>query len=90
MKTLKSLLQKVSPISSEYQALFHRMESLLIEFQDISNEVFLENEKLFGNPEQLDFINNRLQNIYSLQKKHQVADVSSLLEIERELSEKVF
>jgi DNA repair protein RecN (Recombination protein N) len=38
----------------------------------------------------LDYINNRLQNIYSLQKKHQVADVSSLLEIERELSEKVF
>lgn len=90
LKTLKSLLQKVSPISSEYQALFQRMESLLIEFQDVSNEVFLENEKLFGNPEQLDYINNRLQNIYSLQKKHQVADVSSLLEIERELSEKVF
>ena len=90
LKTLKSLLQKVSPISPEYQVLFARIESLLIDFHDISSEVFLENEKLFGDPEKLSYINSRLQNIYSLQKKHMVSNVISLLKIEEELSQKVF
>lgn len=90
LKTLKSILQKISPISSEYQLLFTRIESLLIDFQDISHEVFLENDKLFGDPERLSFINSRLQSIYSLQKKHMVSDVESLLKIEEELSKKVF
>lgn len=90
LKTLKSILQKISPISSEYQVLFSRIESLLIDFQDISQEVFLENDKLFGDPERLSFINSRLQSIYSLQKKHMVSDVESLLKIEEELSKKVF
>jgi DNA repair protein RecN (Recombination protein N) len=90
LKTLKSILQKISPISSEYQLLFSRIESLLIDFQDISQEVFLENDKLFGDPERLSYVNSRLQSIYSLQKKHMVSDVESLLKIEEELSKKVF
>jgi DNA repair protein RecN (Recombination protein N) len=44
---------------------------------------------LLNDPEQLDFVNQKLQTIYNLQKKHQVASVEELIAIQSDLDSKV-
>ncbi len=89
LKEIKSALQKISGISSQYNDFHERISSLLIEFDDINNEMAQDAEKLADDPEQLEFINQKLQTIYALQKKHQVETVEELLAIQQELDNKV-
>lgn len=85
LKEIKVSLQKISSFSPEYFSLLERITSLTIEFDDISEELNRCSEKLVNDPEQLDAINQKLQLIYNLQKKHQVASVDELLEIQTKL-----
>ena len=79
-------LQKIaSSFSPEYFSLLERITSLTIEFDDISIELNRCSDKLINDPEQLEFISQKLQLIYNLQKKHQVATVDELLEIQTKL-----
>jgi DNA repair protein RecN (Recombination protein N) len=89
LKEVKLSIQKIAGLSFEFNTLFERISSVLIEFDDISNELLLEAEKLVDDPEQLDLVNQKLQTIYSLQKKHQVDTVAQLLVIQNELDDKV-
>lgn len=85
LKEIKASLQKIASFSPEYFTLLERITSLTIEFDDISEELNRCCEKLVNDPEQLDIINQKLQLIYNLQKKHQVASVDELLEIQTKL-----
>ncbi|URM35350.1 DNA repair protein RecN [Flavobacterium anhuiense] len=85
LNEIKNALQKVAPFSPEYQNLFERITSLTIEFDDISKELENCSEKLLNDPAQLELINQKLQLIYNLQKKHQVSSVDDLLQIQSDL-----
>ncbi len=85
LKEIKVSLQKIETFSPEYFSLLERITSLTIEFDDISDELNRCSEKLINDPEQLDLISQKLQLIYSLQKKHQVSSVEELLEIQTKL-----
>lgn len=89
LKEIKASLQKIISISPEYNALFERTNSVVIELDDIVSEVGELSEKLVNDPEKLELINQKLQTIYSLQKKHQVATIDELLEIQNQLEGKV-
>lgn len=89
LKEIKLSLQKISNISTVYRQLYERVSSLLIEFDDINNELEAGLESLTDDPERLEFINQKLQLIYTLQKKHQVATVGELLAIQAALDSKV-
>ncbi|WP_278022049.1 DNA repair protein RecN [Flavobacterium ginsengisoli] len=85
LNEIKNALQKVAPFSVEYQKLFERITSLTIEFDDVSKELENCSEKLLNDPAQLELINQKLQSIYNLQKKHQVSSVDELLQIQSDL-----
>lgn len=89
IKEVKTALQKIAGLSPEFNELNERVSSVLIEFDDIVNELFNQSEKLVNDPEQLELVNQKLQTIYSLQKKHQVGSVEELLEIQHDLDNKV-
>jgi DNA repair protein RecN (Recombination protein N) len=89
LKEFKSIIQKNSGFSSEFQSLFERCNSVIIEFDDIVSELNQQAGNIFNDPEKLDFINQKLQIIYNLQKKHQVATIDDLLSIQNELEQKV-
>jgi len=89
LKELKIALQKMVGFSSDYKSLFDRINSVTIEFDDITNEINLLSENLINDPEQLDLVNQKLQTIYNLQKKHQVSSVSELIDIQNDLDNKV-
>ena len=90
LKEIKIALQKIAPFSIEYQILLERITSLIIDFDDISDELTRCSEKLFNDPEQLDLISQKLQVIFNLQKKHQVNSVDELLEIQNQLENSIF
>lgn len=89
LKEIKASLQKISGISAEYAGYSDRVSSLLIEFDDIADELSAAYEKLINDPERLEIINQKLQLIYSLQKKHQVTTVEELITIQETLDGKV-
>lgn len=89
LKEIKAALQKVSGFSKEYSELSDRLNSVTIEMEDISEEIGKLSESLIHDPEQLEAVNQKLQLIYNLQKKHQVSTVEELLAIESSLDNKV-
>lgn len=89
LKELKIALQKTVNFSTDYKDLFERINSVAIEFDDISTELNQLSENLVNDPEQLELVNQKLQTIYNLQKKHQVGSISELLEIQNDLDNKV-
>jgi DNA repair protein RecN (Recombination protein N) len=88
LREIKNSLQKIAPFSTKYNEFLERINSILIDFDDISDEIEQTSEQLFSNPEELELTNQKLQNIYNLQKKHQVQSIDELLVIQNELDNK--
>lgn len=84
----RSHLQHIASFSENYSRLFDRMESLRIELSDIVDEVERENENVDFDPERLQLIQERLSMLYRLQKKHRLATVGELLQLQESLEQK--
>lgn len=90
LKEIRISLQKINGLSTVYNQLFERVNSVIIELEDVNQDLNNELEKLVFNPEKLELINQKLQTIYLLQKKHQVEAIDELIAIKEELDAKVF
>ncbi|MDO9274240.1 MAG: DNA repair protein RecN [Lutibacter sp.] len=89
LNSFVSNLGKISSFSNEYKDLYDRVLSVKIEFDDIAGEIENFNENVDFDPLELQKLNDRLQMIYNLQKKHAVTTIAELLEKLEELSIKV-
>lgn len=82
-------LNRIASYSNEYAALYDRVLSVKIEFDDIAGEIEKFNENVDFDPLELQKLNDRLQLIYNLQKKHSVTTIAELLQKQEELYVKV-
>jgi len=89
MQELKTLLNQISQFSPKYASLLERIESTRIELKDIIGELETEEENVIYDPSRADEVQERLNLIYKLQQKHQVASIEELLSIYDELGDKV-
>lgn len=89
LNSLASNVQKISGFSQEYEEIYNRISSIKIELDDIVVELENASENIESNPNELEELNDRLQLIYNLQKKHYVQSIPELLEIQTQLDEKV-
>ncbi|WP_334055552.1 DNA repair protein RecN [Polaribacter sp. P097] len=89
LNTLENRLSKIASFSKEYQNLSERVTSVKIEFDDIVSELENANENVDFNPNEIEELNDRLQLIYNLQKKHYVNSNQELLAILEELATKL-
>lgn len=89
LKEIKNTLQKNAGFSTQNALLLERLQSCMLEFQDIISEIDQNNDKIIADPEQLELITAKLQTIYNLQKKHQVQTIAELISIQNELDAKV-
>lgn len=89
MTLLKNSLQKLSKLSKTYQELFNRVNSALIELDDVFAEIEDAQGDLEANPNRLEEVNLKLQKIHNLLLKHSGSDIDELIEIKTELSNKV-
>ena len=87
---LKNSLQKLSKLSKTYSELFDRVNSALIELDDVFGEIESAQGNLEANPNRLEEVNVKLQKIHSLLLKHSASDIDELIAIKTELSNKVF
>lgn len=86
---IKQALSRIASYVDEANDLHKRTESLLIEWEDIVQEVERISERVEDNPKQLLFLQEKLQLLYQLQKKHQVQSIAELLQIKHDLGTKV-
>lgn len=86
---MKLSLQKIAGFSPVYEQFFSRVESVLIELKDIASEIDQSAEQLVSDPQKAEEIQQKLQSLYQVQKKHQVSSVAELLEIQQDLAQKV-
>lgn len=87
--TSRSLLAHVASYHPDIQALHQRLDSTLIELQDILSEVSSLDDRLQFSPERQEQVNDRLDLIYRLQKKHGVDTVAALLDIQQQLDQQL-
>ena len=84
-----SLLKKTINISNGYKSIFERIESVIIELDDIARDLKLENDSIEFNTEMKEILNQKLEKIYSLFRKHDVISINDLLKIKQELEKKL-
>ena len=89
LNSFAASLHRIAVFSNEYAAIYDRVLSVKIEFDDIAGEIENFNENVDFDPLELQKLNDRLQLIYNLQKKHSVTTIFELLEKLEELSVKV-
>ena len=89
LNTLENRLSKIASFSKEYQDVSERITSVKIEIDDIVSELETANENVEFNPNEAEEINDRLQLLYNLQKKHAVNSNQELVNALEDLSEKV-
>ncbi|NYJ27096.1 DNA repair protein RecN [Allomuricauda sp. ARW1Y1] len=86
---LKRAFQNLSDFGSDYKSLNDRIQSVLIETDDIASELERLKDGVEANPERLEVVNGQLQQLYDLQKKHHTDSVPELITIREELAQKV-
>ena len=78
-------LQSIAKVYSPALEWTTRMENCHIELKDLACEIANASEDIEFNPSRLEFVNERLNLIYSLQQKHHVSSVEELIDIAKEL-----
>ncbi len=89
LQELKRIFQNVSSYGKQYEALNERIQSVYIELDDVASEIEEVKDGIEANPERLETINGQLQQLYDLQKKHQVSSVDELIQVRDELMKQV-
>ncbi|OWY24414.1 DNA repair protein RecN [Sphingobacteriales bacterium UPWRP_1] len=89
LRTVKNTLADVSRYTQALEPLLERLDSVSIELQDISNELGLLESEIMMDPERAQEINDRLNIIYRLQKKHRLNTIAELLQLQQTLQAQV-
>lgn len=89
LKEAQNKLRDLGSIFPPSQELHERMESCYIELKDLEHEISRQSEEVEFNPQRLEYVNERLNQIYTLQQKHHVGSITELLEIEQSFREKL-
>ena len=74
---------------TETEGMADRIDSSIIDLKDISSTVSSLQESLLDDPQELNRIDDRLNAIYSLERKHNVGSVSALLDVQREYEQQL-
>ena len=89
LNQVRFLIKKISNISIEYKRIFERIESVIIELDDITKDIKNENDIIEYNPEMKEILSQKLEKIYSLFRKHEVNKLDDLILIKEKIERKV-
>lgn len=88
-KEARLTLGKVRGFSSSFEELWNRLNSVVIEFEDLFEGLEGELDAVEADPTKLFEVNEKLQTLYKLQQKHSVATIPELLQIQENLASKI-
>lgn len=79
VKNAKNALKGIMDVYPIAQELQQRLDSCYIELDDISHEISTQLQDIDFDPAELEYINNRLDKIYELEKKYHCETINELL-----------
>lgn len=89
LTALKNTFQKLSTYASKYEDLYNRVNSSLIEIDDVFAEVDRLQDDLDADPMRLEVVDAKLKVLHNLMQKHVATDISELITIKNDLEDKV-
>jgi DNA repair protein RecN (Recombination protein N) len=89
IKEIRQILNRIRTLNSEFSNYWERVNSVVIELEDILDGLYGSADRIEADPKRLQQLNDQLQLIYSLQKKHSVTTVQELMDIQNELESKI-
>ena len=89
LREVKNTMQKLALISANYKDLSERVNSALIELDDVATEVEGFQTELDVNPKRLEEVEGKLSAINNLMQKHIVQTIPELIDIREQLAQKV-
>lgn len=82
-------LEQLDGIISDVDGMGARVRTALIELQDIAQSVESISSNIEDNPQRLEYIEDRLNTIFSLERKHNVTSLDELLALQHQLKEQI-
>lgn len=89
VKQSSAALKSIASMFPQAEELLQRLDSCYIELKDISNELEAKSDDVEYDPQRLEQVNERLSAIYTLEKRYHVDTVGELLDIQKELEDKL-
>ena len=89
LRTAVGALRSIGHVLPDATELTQRMDSCYIELKDIAQEISSQLERIDFDPAELDAVNNRLDRLYDLEKKHHVESVEELIALRDNLKTKL-
>lgn len=89
LKESRNTLNKLRSFSSEFEFLWSRLNSLIIELEDIHVSLEDQAATIEADPRRLQEVNDALQSIYKLQHKHKLDSIEELIKFKKELESKI-
>ncbi|MCP4551486.1 MAG: DNA repair protein RecN [Bacteroidetes bacterium] len=89
LAALKNSLDRVSSFHPNLSSLLARLESNVIELNDINSDLQAIDDSVTHDPNRIEELNSRLDLVYDLQQKHRVQTINDLIEIKEALNEKL-
>jgi DNA repair protein RecN (Recombination protein N) len=89
LKVVRAALLRVKDIRQEYSEFWQRLDSSIIELEDLLDGLNDAAGMLEADPSRLALIDEKLQSIYRLERKHAVSGIEQLLEIQQDLEDQL-
>lgn len=90
LRNLKQQLESITRYNEKYEQQLNRVTSLIIELEDVHYELSKNNDDLQLDPARLDVVQEVLQQIHQLFRKHNVDTVEELVDYRNQLADLVF
>lgn len=84
-----SSLRRIEPFVPQMADYVQRIESALIDLKDVAADLEIKLNDTDFDPQRKEFVENRLDLIYTLEQKHHVASVAELLQLQSDFAEKL-
>ncbi len=89
MKESMKQIERIVSYLPEGEAWLKRLETAYLDLEDLIGDLEARMDSIEFEPERLQEVNSRLDQIFSLQKKHRVSTVEELIQIQKELKEQL-
>ena len=90
LNQIKSRFKTIENVHATASEIFTRLQSSIIELKDIASEAASLNELVQGDPMRIEVINERLNLIQTLKRKHAANAFNDLFEINESLADQLF
>lgn len=89
LRQVRNLIAAIQSYFQQAEELTERLESCRIELQDIADTLESEGESIDYDPMRLEELQNRLNTLYSLEQKHHVGSCEELIDIMKQMKERL-